>query len=109
MVIVNLDLSPVEYIEYQLRLLLGNEVNTLSKGQLKILSYFYKYRNVKEASSVILDSKLRTSKKSIANDLTTFGEHGLKWLKVQEGNIEFIEAFRLKESPDEFLVKIKVN
>lgn len=102
-------MNKLEYTEFQLRLIFGEESKLLSKGELRVLSYFYNYPIVTEAINQILTSGLRTNKKSIQNDLTKFRDKSYNNLiTVNDGIIKFNDGIIILLEPAQFNLNIQI-
>lgn len=102
----NLDMSLVEYVEFQLRLILGSSVINYSKGELQVLSRLYLNKYLKDSIDVILKDKIRTNKKSIDNDIRKFKKDEI--LDIIEDKIEFNNAFVILTEEANFSLKINI-
>lgn len=100
-------MTPADYVEFQLRLILGDKAHLISKGELKSLSYMYLYPNIKEATNQLISLHIRNSKKSVDNDLSKF--RSLNWISTQEDNIVFNSNITINKTPEYYLIRIEPN
>lgn len=103
---VNLERNKIDFVEMQFSWALGNKVKEMSKGQLTVLSIFYLYRDIKEAKKIIVEKGLRTSSKSIDNDITFFKSSD--FIDVVDGHIIFKGKGGAAQSDKTFVIKVKV-
>lgn len=102
-----LTLSLPDYIEFQLRLIFENEINNFSKGELQVLSYLYLYPNVNEAIDKLLASRIRSSRKSVHNDISKF--RGYSILSLDDKIVKFNPDIIIVKTPNLFSVKVKLK
>lgn len=103
-------MNKLEYIEFQLRLIFGEDSKLLSKGEFKVLSYFFYYPNLDESFNKILSSGLRTNRKSIQNDLTKFRDKSYNnLLTVEDGVVKFNENIVILLEPAKFELNIELH
>lgn len=95
-----------EFIEYQLRILFGAEAKNFSKGEFQVLSLFYIYSNVKEVKIKILELGLRTSNKSVDNDITKFKD--LEIIEIDSGVIKFNKGLKIYKDPSQFIYNLVI-
>lgn len=102
----NLNMSLVEYVEFQFRLILGSFVTNYSKGELQVLSRLYLNNDLKQSIEIILTDKIRTNRKSIDNDIRKFRKDN--FLEIVDDKIEFNKDLFLITENANFNLKISI-
>lgn len=102
----SIQLSKIDYIEHQLRLIFGTDTKELSNGELKVLCYLSLYPEIKEAKFQIINNGVRTSKKSIDNDITKFKD--LNIIEVVDCKVKFNDSIIVYFQPSYLLTKIEL-